>query len=196
MSCSEIMTIHFGSFRNFTHYYLFYVKEHVADLFPEQLSYNRFVELGVQLSVEMMLFLQVCCFGSSTGISFVDSTCISVCHNKRIKRNRVFMDYAVVGKSTVGWYFGFKLHFIVNERGEVLNFMLTKANVDDRDENVFNRLSENVFENSLQTRGTYHRGCSKGFQLWRTIGYWSEMQHAKQGHTLPAEEEVDHRNHQ
>lgn len=133
MSCSEIMTIHFGSFRNFTHYYLFYVKEHVADLFPEQLSYNRFVELGVQLSVEMMLFLQVCCFGSSTGISFVDSTCISVCHNKRIKRNRVFKDYAVVGKSTVGWYFGFKLHFIVNERGEVLNFMLTKANVEVAD---------------------------------------------------------------
>lgn len=49
MSRSEIMMIlacfHFGSFRNFKHYYLFYVKEHLADLFLEQLSYNRFVEL-------------------------------------------------------------------------------------------------------------------------------------------------------
>ena len=112
--------------------------------------------------MEMMLFLQVCCFGRCTGISFVDSICIPVCHNKRIKRNRVFKDYDIVGKSAMGWYFGFKLHPTVNERGEVLNFMLTKANVDDRDKNVFNRLTM-FLGNSLQTKGTYHRGCSTGF---------------------------------
>lgn len=174
MSRSEIMTIlicfHFGSFRNFKHYYQFYVKEHLADLFPQQLSYNRFVELEARLSVEMMLFLQVCCFGRCTGISFVDSTCIPVCHNKRIKRNRVFKDYAVVGKSTMGWYFGFKLHLIVNERGEVLNFMLTKANVDDRDENVFNRLSDNVFgklfaDKGYISQGLFERLFNDGIQL-------------------------------
>ncbi|MDY6207016.1 MAG: transposase [Prevotella sp.] len=91
MSRSEIMTIlicfHFGSFRNFKHYYLFYVKEHLAGLLPGQLSYTRFVELESRLSVEMMLLLQVCCFGRCTGISFVDGTCIPVCHNKRIRRN-------------------------------------------------------------------------------------------------------------
>lgn len=174
MSRSEIMTIlicfHFGSFRNFKHYYLFYVKEHLADLFPGQLSYNRFVELESRLSVEMMLFLQVCCFGRCTGISFVDSTCIPVCHNKRIRRNKVFRDHAVVGKSTMGWYFGFKLHLIVNERGEVLNFMLTKANVDDRDENVFNRLSDNVFgklfaDKGYISQGLFDRLFNDGVQL-------------------------------
>lgn len=174
MSRSEIMTIlicfHFGSFRNFKHYYLFYVKEHLADLFPGQLSYNRFVELESRLSVEMMLFLQVCCFGRCTGISFVDSTCIPVCHNKRIRRNKVFRDHAVVGKSTMWWYFGFKLHLIVNERGEVLNFMLTKANVDDRDENVFNRLSDNVFgklfaDKGYISQGLFDRLFNDGVQL-------------------------------
>lgn len=174
MSRSEIMAIlicfHFGPFRNFKHCYLFYVKEHLAGLFPDQLSYTRLVELEARLSVEMMLFLQVCCFGRCTGISFVDSTCIPVCHNKRIRRNKVFRDYAVVGKSTMGWYFGFKLHLIVNERGEVLNFMLTKANVDDRDENVFNRLSGNVLgklfaDKGYISQGLFDRLFNDGIQL-------------------------------
>ena len=114
MSRSEIMTIliyfHFNTFRNFKHYYLYYVKVHLQDLFPKQLSYNRFVELESRVAVEMMLFLQLFCFGRCTGISFIDSTCIPVCHNKRITRNKVFRDYAERGKSTMGWYFVFKLH--------------------------------------------------------------------------------------
>ncbi len=122
------------------------MREHLKDLFPHQLSYNRFVELESRVCVEMMLFLQLFCFGRCTGISFIDSTCVSVCHNKRITRNKVFKNYAEIGKSTMGWYFGVKLHLICNERGELLNFMLTKANVDYRNEDVFNRLSDNLFE--------------------------------------------------
>lgn len=162
MSPSEIMTIlicfHFNTFRNFKHYYLFYVKMHLCDLFPKQLSYNRFVELESRVAVEMMLFLQLFCFGRCTGISFIDSTCIPVCHNKRITRNKVFRDYAERGKSTMGWYFGFKLHLICNERGELLNFMLTKANVDDRNIDVFNRLSDNGFGKLFADKGYISHG--------------------------------------
>ncbi|MCI6897883.1 MAG: IS982 family transposase, partial [Prevotella sp.] len=162
MSRSEIMTIlicfHFNTFRNFKHYYLFYVKVHLHDLFPKQLSYNRFVELESRVAVEMMLFLQLFCFGRCTGISFIDSTCIPVCHNKRITRNKVFRGYAERGKSTMGWYFGFKLHLICNERGELLNFMLTKANVDDRNTDVFNRLSDNVFGKLFADKGYISHG--------------------------------------
>ena len=150
-----LICFHFNSFRNFQHYYMFYVRGHLSDLFPDQLSYNRFLELEARVSVEMMMFLQICCFGRCTGISFIDSTCIPACHNKRIKRNRVFHDYATVGKSTMGWYFGFKLHLICNERGEILNFMFTKANVDDRNENVFNRLTENVFGKLFADKGLF-----------------------------------------
>ena len=112
MSICEPDGRNFNTFRNFKHYYLFYVKAHLHDLFPKQLSYNRFVELESRVAVEMMLFLQLFCFGRCTGISLVDSTCIPVCHNKRITRNKVFRDYAERGKSTMGWYFGFKLHLI------------------------------------------------------------------------------------
>ena len=91
MSRSEIMAVliyfHFNTFRNFKHYYLFYVQIHMRDLFPKQLSYNRFIELVPRVAVEMMLFIQLFCFGRCTGISFVDSTCIPVCHNKPILHN-------------------------------------------------------------------------------------------------------------
>lgn len=189
MSRSEIMTIlicfHLGSFRNPKHCYLFCVRERIADLLPDILSYNQFVELWARLSVEMTLFLQVCRFGRYTGISFVDSTCIPVCHNKRIKRNRVFKDYAVVGRSTMGWYFGFKLHPIVNERGEVLNFMPTKVNVDDKDENVFNRLSDNVFGKLFADKGYISQGLfDRLFNDSVQFGYRSETRHAKQAHPL------------
>jgi hypothetical protein len=70
--------------------------------------------------------------GQCTGISFVDSTPIKVCHNKRIKRNKVFAGLAARGKTTMGWFYGFKLHLVVNEHGEILSFQLTPGNVDDR----------------------------------------------------------------
>jgi hypothetical protein len=67
-----------------------------------------------------------------TGISFVDSTSLEVCHPKRAHSHKVFKGLADWGKSSVGWYFGFKLHLIVNDRGQILAFALTEGNVDDR----------------------------------------------------------------
>ena len=81
----------------------------------------------------MTLFLKTCCLGQPTGISFVDSTPIRVCKNKRIARNKVFKGTATTGKSTMGWFYGFKLHLIINDKGEILNFVITQANVDDRE---------------------------------------------------------------
>lgn len=182
MSDAEIMTIlicfHFNTFRNFKHYYLFYVQKHMRHLIPEQLSYNRFVEVESKVSVQMMLFLQLFCFGECTGISFVDSTCIPVCHNKRIRNNKVFKNYAEIGKSTMGWYYGFKLHLICNEKGELLNFMLTRANVDDRNENVFNRLADNVFGKLYADKGyisqtLFDRLFSQGLSI--VTGFKSNM---------------------
>ena len=162
LSGAEIMTIlicfHFGSFRCLKHYYLHYVKVHLSDMFTDAVSYNRFVELESRVSIQMMLFLQLCCFGECSGISFVDSTCVPVCHNKRIKRNKVFKGYAERGKSTMGWFYGFKLHLICNERGEILNFILTRGNVDDRDERVFNRLGDNIIGKLYADKGYISQG--------------------------------------
>lgn len=71
-------------------------------------------------------------FGTSTGIGFVDSTCLKVCHNRRISQHRVFQGLAKRGKTSVDWFYGFKLHLAVNHQGELLNIALTPGNVDDR----------------------------------------------------------------
>jgi hypothetical protein len=79
----------------------------------------------------MRLFLKTCCLGDSTGISFVDSTSIRVCKPKRIRNNKVFKGIATTGKSTMGWFHGFKLHRIINNKGEILKFTITQATIDD-----------------------------------------------------------------
>lgn len=136
MSSSEIMTImvlfHLGCFRNFKHFYIGYIQKHMKDEFPNTVSYNRFTELMQSNLFPLTMFLKTCCLGNCTGISFVDSTPVRVCKNKRIKRNKVFKDIANVGKSTMGWFYGFKLHLIINDMGEILNFTITPANTDDR----------------------------------------------------------------
>ena len=137
MSQSEVITImvlfHFGAFKNLKHFYLFYVKVHMVQDFPNTVSYNRFIELLQASALPMTLFLKTCCLGDCTGISFVDSTPIRVCKNKRIPRHKVFDGIAQRGKSTVGYFFGFKLHFIINDKGEILNFVITPGNTDDRE---------------------------------------------------------------
>ena len=137
MSQSEVITImvlfHFGSFKNLKHFYLHYVQVHLNQEFPETVSYNRFVELLQGSALAMTMFLKTCCLGDCTGISFVDSTPIRVCKNKRIPRHKVFDGIAQRGKSTVGYFYGFKLHIVINDKGEILNFMITPGNVDDRE---------------------------------------------------------------
>lgn len=137
MTESEVISIlvlfHLGSFRNMKHFYLYYVKLHLKSEFPNTVSYNRFIELTRNVCIPMSLFLKSCCMGNCTGISFVDSTPLRVCKNKRIRNNKVFKGIATVGKSTMGWFYGFKLHLIINDKGEILNFVITQANVDDRE---------------------------------------------------------------
>jgi hypothetical protein len=137
LSQSEVITMmtlfHYGSFRNMKHFYIHYVQKHLGSEFPRTVSYNRFVELMQSAVLPMTLFLKTFCMGECTGISYIDSTPIRVCKNKRIKQNKVFKDTATVGKSTMGWFFGFKLHLIINDKGELLNFVITQGNVDDRE---------------------------------------------------------------
>jgi hypothetical protein len=52
---------------------------------------------------------------------------------------------ATVGKSAMGWFYGFKLHLVVNDKGELLNFCITPANVDDRNWSVIQPLCKHLF---------------------------------------------------
>jgi len=135
LSLSEIMTImiyfHQSGYRFFKAYYQNYVQKHLAGDFPSLVSYSRFVTLMARALVPLIFYL-LSKRGACTGISFVDSTPLKVCHNKRIERNKVFAGIAARGKTTMGWFYGFKLHLVVNEHGEILSFQLTPGNVDDR----------------------------------------------------------------
>lgn len=164
LSDSEIIALliafHSGHFRNFKHFYLNYVSIHLINDFPGLVSYNRFIELSHRSALAFMLFLHYCCRGECTGISFIDSTVLRVCHNKRIKRNKTFKGIAEVGKSTMGWFFGFKLHLIINDKGEVLSFYLTKGNVDDRDAKAITRMTKEIFGKLFGDKGYISKALS------------------------------------
>jgi hypothetical protein len=135
LALSEIMTIlvyfHASHYRDFKHYYTTYVATHLRPYFPALVSYSRFVELMPRAVVPLCGYLHTR-KGRCTGITFIDSTSLAVCHNRRIGRHRVFAGYATRGKSSMGWFFGFKLHLMVNDAGELLAFRVTTAEVNDQ----------------------------------------------------------------
>jgi len=136
LTLSEIMTIliafHQSHYRTFKAYYCELVLPHWQSEFPGLVSYNRFVEFIPSVLIPLAAYLREHGFGACTGISFIDSTAIAVCHNARIHQNKVFAGLAERGHTSTGWFFGFKLHLVVNDQGEVLNAILTPGNVDDR----------------------------------------------------------------
>ncbi len=135
LSLSEVMTIlvlfHASGYRDFKTFYTRYVSEHLAGDFPRLVSYGRFVELQREALVPLWCYLRTR-FGRCTGIAFVDATTLAVCHNLRIPQHRVFRDSARRGQGSMGWFYGFKLHLVINDRGELLGCYLTPGNVDDR----------------------------------------------------------------
>ena len=95
--------------------------------------------------------------GRCTGIAFIDSTPLAVCDNHRIATHKVFEGLAMRGKTSMGWFFGFKRHLIVNDEGELLAFRLTPGNVDDRQPVA--RLAAGLGANSLGTGVISPRPC-------------------------------------
>lgn len=157
LSDSEVITImiafHLSSYRNLKHFYLNYVQKFLKSEFPTTVSYNRFVELQQKALFPMVIFLKMMRLGSCTGISFVDSTPIRVCHNKRIFNHKVFDGIATRGKSTMGYFFGFKLHIVVSDTGEILDFVITPGNVDDRTPLKDGNFLKNIFGKLFADKG-------------------------------------------
>jgi hypothetical protein len=157
MSDSEIITIlicfHLGAHRCFKHFYLYEIKEHFSHLFPSLLSYNRFIEIQKKAVVPFMLFLKEVRLGKCSSISFIDSTSIKVCRNQRIYSHKTFKGVAERGKTSMGWFFGFKLHLIINEKGEILSFYLSKGNKDDRNIKIVQDLTKDIFGKLFGDKG-------------------------------------------
>ena len=135
LSLAELMTLvvlfHQIRYRQFKLFYLHHVCRHLRADFPRAPSYQRCVELLPRCAIAMAALFEGV-KGQCSGLSIADSTPIAVCHNLRIRRHRVFRDLAARGKSSTGWFFGFKLHLVINHVGELLRAKLTPGNVDDR----------------------------------------------------------------
>lgn len=131
LSDSEALTImihfHQSQYRNFKAYYQQHVQVYLQAEFPHLISYGRFVQRMPRLLGWLCLYL-FSGFGACSGISFVDATFIAVCDNRRIHQHKVFKGLAARGKGSTGWSFGFKLHLVVNDAGELLAVYLTAAN--------------------------------------------------------------------
>ena len=157
LSVPEIMTImilfHNSGYRCLKHFYLNEVCVNLRHLFPQVVSYNRFVELEKEAVIPLTIFIKKVLLGKCTGISFVDSTPLRVCKNQRIHIHKTFKGFAARGKCSMGWFFGFKLHLICNERGELLNFMVTPGDVDDRKPLENKRFIEMIFDKLVADKG-------------------------------------------
>ncbi len=154
LTLREVMTIvvhfHQSNYRCFKHYYQKHVQKYLKDYPPDLISYNRFIE------VKKFALIPLICYLNSrkakgTGISFIDGTSIEICHPKRAKRNQVFKGLAAWSKSSVEWSFGFKLHLVINEYGQLLGFNLTPGNIDER--KVVDRITKNIFGKLFGDKG-------------------------------------------
>jgi len=157
LTLSEMMTIYIGfhvsNHTNFKSYYKDFLSVHFKHLFPNLISYERFNQSQNRLFMPLMLYINNRCLGQCTGISYVDSTTLPVCHIKREKQHKVFKGIAQKSKSTMGWFFGFKIHLIINDKGEILSFCFSRANVDDRDTKIMAIMTKEVFGKLFGDRG-------------------------------------------
>lgn len=170
LSLSEIMAIliffHSSGMKTFKQYYVLFIFS-FGHLFKNLVSYNRFVELIPTALIPLCSFLEFS-KGECTGLSIIDSTPLIVCHNKRIFDHKVFDGIAKRGKSTMGWFFGFKLHIIINQMGELLAFKLTPGNVSDS--KMIEPLSGGLFGKLFGDKGylnqkLFRKMLKKGLQI-------------------------------
>ncbi|MBL0941926.1 MAG: IS982 family transposase [Alphaproteobacteria bacterium] len=135
LQASEIMTImilfHMSHYRTFKDFFHECILREMRSYFPNIVSYNRFIEIQGSVAHALIVYMK-CKAGEKTGVYYVDSTPLAVCHNKRILRHKVFKDIAKRGQTSMGWFFGWKLHLVLNHQGEIMTFCVTPGNVDDR----------------------------------------------------------------
>ena len=128
---AELLTIvlyfYLSPCKNFKNYYLYYLPHKKCFNLP---SYSRIIQLWSRLILPLTIMLQLF-KGEDSGIYFIDSTKLSICHAKRTNKNRVFADMAKLGRSSYGWFMGFKLHIVINNKGAIMAVKLTKGNSSD-----------------------------------------------------------------
>ena len=157
MLISEIMTIvifyHSSGYKCFKYFYLNHIIQNYKSHFPKIVSYNRFIELMPKTIVPLLYFLKYNRMSECTGISYIDSTKIAVCNNRRISSNKVFKNIAKRGKTSMGFFYGFKVHLIVNHKGDLISFSITTGNKSDKNKSLVSKMCEDLFGKLFGDKG-------------------------------------------
>lgn len=145
LTASEIITLlvyyHHSGYKNFEYFYRRLVLSQMRTYFPKLVSYERFIELLPRQAATLHVLTKYLCLSSQrTRCYFADSKKLPVCDNRRIHNHKVFAHIAGRGKSSTGWFYGLKLHLIINELGQIMNFLITPANVSDNNDSVLRKL--------------------------------------------------------
>ena len=166
LSLSEMLLImvlfHLSPYKHFKAFYLLGIGQIYRSCFVELPHYDRFVSLMPRLFGPLMILLHALS-GEETGIYFADSTQLAVCHNRRISRHKVFDGMAARGKTTMGWFFGFKLHFVINHKGEIMACRITPGNKSDG--SVLDDITRNLTGKVYADKGYIGKACFR--KLWQ-----------------------------
>jgi hypothetical protein len=166
LSLSEMLFImvlfHLSPFRHFKAFYRYGVGQQYRGCFDEIPHYDRFVSLMPRLFAPLMVLLH-CLSGEETGIYFADSTKLAVCHNRRISRHLVFDGLAARGRTSMGWFYGLKLHFLINHKGEIMALKITPGNTADSA--VLNDITKRLTGKLYADKGYIGQELFK--QLWQ-----------------------------
>jgi hypothetical protein len=148
MSDSELLSIlvfyQYSGMKCFQYYYRFVVSQ-MKSYYPRLVSYERFVALIPRLLPGLYVFLQFRMQASRrNGFYFIDSKKLPACDNRRIHSHKVFEEVAGRGKTSTGWFYGLKVHLVINNYGELVNCMFTAGNVADNNHEVLTQLLEGL----------------------------------------------------
>ena len=145
---SEIMAIviyyHLSGYKCFKYYYQECILKEGLSYFPKAVSYNRFIEIKKTVNIPLYMFCFLQCRGDLTGRYYVDSTKLPVCDNRRIHSHKVFKSIAKRGKTSTGWFYGMKLHLLINEKGALMSFCFSSGNVSDNNHKINQFLFEKL----------------------------------------------------
>lgn len=163
----EVMAIavyyHRSGYKTFKDYYTRSYELNSA--FPSMPSYNRFVELQQKIVLPLNIFMHIITRQNKcTGASFIDSFALPVSHIKRASSHKTFASSARKGKTSTGWFYGFKVHLVINDRSEILDFVITAGNIADNNRAVIGSMTKR-----LQGKVYGDRGYLLNAKLFREI---------------------------
>lgn len=158
MAMSEMMAIlifyHHSGYKCFQYYYEEMIRFDIASDFPQAVSYKHFLSLIPRCLNHLFMFRKWQSSQIQKGDAFyIDSKRLPVCHNRRIKSNRVFKNIAQHGKSSTGWFYGLKIHLVINNLGEIAAFELSSGNIADNNTDLLKSIFKNLKGNCYGDKG-------------------------------------------